>query len=119
MAAYLLAFYLAGFFGAAYGIVFPKSLGGGSLISVAATEWIRGISLGLIFLVTFGLSLSNGRNIWWWIGIAAAPAIIFEILLDPLHIYVPIILGLIAWQLGAMTNKALWKLVPGFMGKIG
>ena len=56
VAMYILAYYLAIFFGMGYGYLFPKSLGGGSLIPLAATEWLRGVSLALIFFITLSLN---------------------------------------------------------------
>ena len=118
IAMYVLAYYVALYFGMAYGYLFPRSLGGGSLIPVAATEWIRGISLALIFLTVLSFNLLKGKGKWWWITIASSPAILLELWLDPLHIYVPIALALIGWGLGYLANKALWKLAPGVMAKI-
>ncbi|MDO8435507.1 MAG: hypothetical protein Q7S89_02385 [bacterium] len=119
IAMYVLAYYVALYFGMAYGYLFPRSLGGGSLIPVAATEWIRGISLALIFLIVLSFNLLKGKKKWWWVAIATSPAILFELWLDPLHIYVPIILALIGWGLGTLANKTLLKVVPGVMAKIG
>lgn len=116
--AYVLAYYVGIFFGMGYGLIFPKSLGGGSLIPLDATQWFRGIPLSLIFFVVFSLNFLGGRNKWWWVSVALVPAILFEVLIDPLHLYVPIILGVIAWWLGTMANKGLQKIVPGFMSKI-
>ncbi len=55
---------------------------------------------------------------YWRTGIALISAFLFEVLIDPLHIYVPIILGDVAWGLGVLANKALWKIAPGLMTKL-
>ncbi len=88
------------------------------MIPIAATEWFAGLPLAMIFLIVFSLNFAGGRNKWWWIIIPLLPAILFEIFIDPLHIYIPIILGLIAWGLGTMANKTLRKLAPSYMAKI-
>lgn len=71
-----------------------------------------------IFFATILLTVLGGRYKYWWIGISLLPAILFEIAIDPLHIYFPIILGLIAWGLGTMAHKVLQKLYPSFISKI-
>ena len=75
------------------------------------------LSLYIFFIVFLLIGFGSNHKLWW-IGIALIPAILFEVLIDPLHIYFPIVLGLIAWGLGYLANKALWKLVPGVMAKI-
>lgn len=114
---YVLAHYLSWYFGSIYFGVFPGLLGGGFFPDDAAKSFM-GISLALVVLSTFSLTAVGGRSIYWWIGIALIPAILFEVLIDPLHIYFPIILGLIAWGLGHIANKTLKKLAPGVMAKI-
>lgn len=70
------------------------------------------------FFVTAFLTALGGRRKYWWIGISLIPAILFEVVLDPLHIYFPIILGVIAWGLGTMAHRVLTKLAPSFMAKV-
>ena len=115
---YVFAYYLASFFGIVYGMIFPESLGGGSFISTSATQWLAGLPLAATFFVVLFQGMIGQRNMYWWIGVALIPAILFELLIDPLHIYFPIVLGLIAWGLGIMANKILNKLAPGLMAKI-
>lgn len=115
---YVLAYYLASFFGIFYGMIFPESLGGGSFIPTSATEWLAGLPLAAAFFVVFFQITIGKRNMWWWAVIGLVPAILFELIIDPLHIYVPIILGLIAWGLGTMANKTLRKLHLSFMARI-
>jgi len=72
-----------------------------------------------IFFITMFLTVLGGRHQYWWIGIFLVPAILFELTIDPLHIFFPIILGLIAWGLGTMANKTLQKLAPPRTSKHG
>ncbi|OHB20250.1 MAG: hypothetical protein A2854_04535 [Parcubacteria group bacterium RIFCSPHIGHO2_01_FULL_56_18] len=117
MLAYVLAYFLAFYFGILYGYLSPGSLGG-SFISTEAAEWIAGFPLASVFLIVFLLHLIGGRRVWWWIITPLIPIVVFEVVLDPLHIYVPIILGLIAWGLGIVANKTLRKFAPAFMARI-
>src|SRR3989344_2306959 len=99
VASYILSYLAAPYFAYVYAI-FSSSTLGGTYITPAAAETIVGVPLGLIVLLVFLLTAIGGKNRWWWIGVAIAPAVLFELLLDPLHIYIPIILGVIAWGLG-------------------
>src|SRR5262245_46727564 len=96
---YFIAYYVAIYFGLGYGYLFPKSLGAGSMLPVAATAWFRGISLASIFFVTFAMSLLNTNNKLWWVTVPLLPAIAYELFIDPSHLYVPIVLGLGGWVL--------------------
>ena len=116
--AYALAYFLAWYLGSVYSYLFPRSLGGGSIISVTAMEWIVGYPLAVIFTLTFLLNTLGHIKKWWWVIISLLPVIALELIYDPPHIYFPIILGLIAWGLGTLAHKILQKLAPGFMAKI-
>ena len=115
--AYVVSYFVSPYFAQVY-LVFSSSSLGGTFITPAAAEVIVGIPLGLTVLVVLLLTALGGKKQWWWIGIALIPAILFEVLIDLLHIYFPIILGLIACGLGMLAHKALQKLAPGFMTKI-
>ncbi len=115
---YLLAYFLAWYIGSIYAFIFPRSLGGGGIISVTAMEWIVGLPLAVIFLSILALNAIGGYKKWWWIVISLLPVILLEIIYDPLHIYFPIILALIAWGLGTLAHKTLQKFAPAFMAKI-
>ncbi len=117
MTSYVLSYIVAPYFAYIYAMFSSDSLGG-TFITPAAAEIIVGVPLGLIALLIFLLTGFGGNDRWWWIGVAVIPAVLFEILFDPFHIYFPIILGLIAWGLGYVANKTLWKLAPGIMAKI-
>ena len=115
---YVMAYYLASYFGVAYGTIFPEALGGGSFIPTSAAQWFAGLPLSVVFFVILFQMALGKKNVWWWIGIALVPAILFEVLLDPLHIYIPIVLGLMAWGLGKLANKMLWRFAPEVMAKL-
>lgn len=116
---YAVAILTAAYFGQFYDYLTPESSGGSFIGTPDAWNWLIGYPLGLIFLLTFLMHAQGRKHVWWWNVIALVPAIAFEILFDPLHIYFPIVLGVVAWWLGTMANKALWKLAPGFMAKLG
>ena len=115
---YALSYFLAWYFGLVYSYLFPRSLGGGSIISVTAMEWIVGFPLSVIFTLTFLLIALDQKYKWWWIVISLLPVILLEIVYDPLHVYFPVIFGLAAWGLGTIAHKTLQKLAPSFMEKI-
>lgn len=117
-ASYALSYFLAVYFGYIYAIFTSDSLGG-SFIPSDAAQWIVGLPLALIGFVIFLLHTVGGKNVWWWAGISLIPAILFEVFLDPFHIYIPALVGLIAWGLGTLANKTLTKLAPQFMAKMG
>lgn len=116
LAAIILAYYLAESFRAIYCITMGTCTGGFFGFDLGVLRWG---SFGYIFFISLLLTSIGARMKYWWIGVALIPAALFEILIDPLHIYIPVILGLIACGLGTMVNKALWKLAPRFMAKIG
>src|SRR3989344_1433638 len=110
--AYIVAIFIGVFFGIAYNYLFPYASGGSFIGDPDTLDWLIGYPLAVIFLLTFFIHAHKGKHPWRWNIIALVPAILFEVLLDPVHIYVPIILGLIAWGLGHLANKVLWKLAP-------
>jgi len=79
---------------------------------------LRWMSVSYIFFIVFLLITFGRGRVHLWIGISLIPAILFEVLIDPLHIYFPIAIGLVAWGLGHLANKALRKLAPEFMARI-
>ena len=115
---YVAAMFLAMYFGALYDYLVPGSSGGSFIGTQDSWNWIIGYPLGLVFVLTFLSHSQGGKHVWWWNIIALAPAILFETMFDPLHIYFPIVVGLIAWGLGVITNKTLRKLAPSFMARI-
>src|SRR3989344_5455454 len=115
----LATIWTATYFGIFYKYLFPYISGGSFIGSQDACNWIIGYPLGLVFLLTFLMHVQGEKNVWWWIGVALIPAVLFEVLFDPLHLYVPIALGLLGWGLGYLANKTLWKLAPGMMAKLG
>lgn len=114
---YILSYFLAWYFGYIY-MVFSSSSLGGTFITPSVGQWLVGAPLALIVLITFLLNVIGGKNKWWWIIISLIPAILFEVFLDPFHVYIPALTGLIAWGLGTMAHKVLQKLAPSFMSKI-
>ncbi|PIR83996.1 hypothetical protein COU18_01140 [Candidatus Kaiserbacteria bacterium CG10_big_fil_rev_8_21_14_0_10_51_14] len=117
LVAYVLTYFLAQYLGALYALLFPEAVST-SFGSAAMVEWTVGLPITLVFLVTFLIHTLNGKHVWWWNIIALLPVILFEVVLDPLHLYVPLVIGALAWWLGKMANKGLWKLAPAFMARM-
>lgn len=115
---YLIAVFTAVYFGLLYSYLFPYAIGGGFIGAPGTWEWIIGFPLSVIFILTFLTHSYSGKHVWLWNVIGAVPAILFEVTIDPLHIYFPIILGLIAWGLGTLTHKVLRQTAPAFKSKI-
>ena len=116
---FVLAYYLSWLFGALYLSIFSDIIGGTGFFPADAARSLIGAAAALITLVIFSITTVGGRNMYWWIGIALIPAILFEALIDPLHIYFPIFLGLITWSLARIAHKALNKFAPGLMARLG
>ena len=112
---YVLAYFLGAYLGILYTFLFPASVTGS--LPDAAANWLIGVPTALVVFIFFFLTLAGGKYKYWWIGISLIPAIWFYTMFDLLHIYFPIILGLIAWGLGTMANKMLQKFHPSFMAK--
>jgi|GEM_PF-1451283 len=114
---YFFSYFLAVYFGYIYVLFTTESLGG-SFIPADAAQWMVGLPLALVALVTFSLHGVSGKRKWWWIIISLTPAILFEVFIDPFHLYIPLLVGLVAWGLGTLANKALRQVAPRFMAKI-
>lgn len=115
---YVLAIFVAGMFGLIYDQFPATTLNGGFIGSQGTWEWIIGYPLGVTFLLTLFIHTLEVKNKWRWNIIAVVPIVLFEIAIDPLHIYILIILALVAWLLGTIANKILLKLAPAFMAKL-
>lgn len=116
--AYSVAAKLAIPFGIFYDQFPSTSLGGSFIGGPGAWESIAGYPLAVIFTLTFLLHAHGAKFKWHWNVLALAPVIIFELGFDLLHIYIPLLLVLVAWGLGVLTNIALIKLAPSFMSRI-
>ena len=115
---YVLAYlFFARYFGNVYAVFFPESISS-SFVPSGVGAWLVGVPLAVIFLLTLLVRASGKEKVWWWVLVSLLPTILFEIAFDILHLYVPVVLGAIAWGLGYLGNKALWRLVPGVMEKI-
>lgn len=115
--AYTLAYFLGVYFGIFFALLFPTSITG-SLPDLVA-NWLIGAPAALVLFTVFFLVSTGGKYKNWWIVISIIPAVWFYLMFDPLHIYFPIILGLIAWGLGTFAHKTLTNLAPSFMSKLG
>lgn len=114
---YLGAVFVAIYFGNFYEYLFPTATSGGFIGDPDTINWIIGYPLAAIFIMTLLMHIFGGKRVWLWNLLALSPAILFEFI-DITHIYLPIILGAIAWILGVGTNKILRRFTPGFMAKI-
>ena len=111
----ILAYFLAGPIQGIYCSGVGTCTGGffGFDLSILAWLPLTYIFFNILLFVNF-----EAKYKYIWIGISLLPALLFEVVVDPFHVYIPIVVGLIAWWLGTMANKALWKFVPSFMTKI-
>ena len=116
---YGVAVFAAVYFGVLYDYLFPYTSGGGFIGDPDTLNWMIGYPLAVIFFLTFLVHAQGIRHVWWWNLGALIPAILFEIVFTPTQIYIPIILGFIAWGLGILAHKLLQKFVPVFMTKLG
>lgn len=105
--ALILSYFTAGYLGSVYNYLFPVELNSGWIGSPNSLEFIRGISLSLIFFLTFisatWVFKKTISTIW-----LVSPLIIYEVLVDIRHIYIPTILILVAlgisWVLPKIFN---------------
>ncbi len=74
-------------------------------IEPSAFRSLIGLPLSYIFFTTLLFTAFTKREKYWWIGILLIPAFVFEFYFDSLHIYFPIILGLLGWGLGILIYK--------------
>lgn len=99
-----LGYYAAPYLGHLYNNAFPSELNSGWIGSTESLEFIRGISLSLIFfLVTVSATWvfkKNSSSIW-----LVSPLILYEALVDIRHIYIPAILILVAFGISWLLQK--------------
>jgi len=110
--AYFIAIFIAVYFGSLLNGLLSNVSGGSFIGDPDTLNWLVGYPLAVIFLLTLFIHLYGGKHAWLWILVGASPAILFEIVLDPLHIYIPLILAAVAWVLGTWGNKAFRGFLP-------
>lgn len=104
LAAFIFAYYSAGFFGKIYNNLFPTELNSGWIGGGPSLYFLRGISLSLLFfmiLFTYPWVFKTIRKTMWFI----VPIGLWEIAFDPDKIYIPIILSLIGFSLAWLLRK--------------
>ncbi|MBI4079808.1 hypothetical protein HY414_01085 [Candidatus Kaiserbacteria bacterium] len=116
LGSYLLGYFLAIPFGAILALVLDI---GGSFLGSGFEYFMFGFPLGVTVLICFLFSIYGDRYKFWWVGLALVPVIWFQVQLAPVLVLGLLIAGGISWWLGTLANKALWKLAPGVMAKIG
>ena len=100
----------ASFFGSVYHQFVP--LNDGSLLGLGneALEFIAGFPFAYIFFTILLLKVFAEGNKKKWTGWLVAPAALFFAMGDLKYIYLPIILGAIAWGLAKLVQKILVKI---------
>jgi len=68
-----------------------------------------GLPLAYIFFLIFIFTIFGDKNKYLWILFGLLPAALFEIYFERLHIYFPILIGLVGWGLGAGLNWVITK----------
>lgn len=76
------------------------------------------MALIYVFLAPIFLAALGGKQKKWWIVGSIAPVLIFQVIIDVYHLYLPIIFALVAYGVGTLAHKALTKYAPGFISKI-
>lgn len=100
----IISYYTAGYFGVIYDKSFPSELNSGWIGSSGSLQFIRGISLSLIFFLTL-LSYSflfKSKSSTMWL---LSPLLLWEGTFDIKHIYIPILLIIIAFGLATLLKK--------------
>src|SRR3989344_7030146 len=100
----MLSYFTAEYFGAAYDSMFGS--GGAWIGSEGSWNLIIGFPLALIFFLTlfsYAWVFKSKRSTLWLI----SPVLLWEVVIDIRHIYLPIILGLIAFGLAWVIRKIL------------
>lgn len=92
---------------------------GGSFMGGTIEYYMFGFPLAGSLFLGLLFSAFGDKYKLWWIGIALLPLLWFELQLASILIVFSAVLVLVGLWLGAMVNKALWKLMPKFMAKIG
>lgn len=105
VAVLLLSYFTATYFGGWYNDFSP--LFSRSIFALTEQEliFLVGMPFAYIFFTTLLFKLFASGNINKWIGWLLAPSFIFFASGDLKHIYLPIILGLIAWGLATLLRK--------------
>lgn len=92
---FLLSYLLSPFTGQVYDSVTGSS--GGSYINLSP---LVGLPISYIFFLLAIFVAFWGRHKYWWIGILIIPAVVFEVYFDFVHIYIPVIVGILGWIAG-------------------
>jgi len=101
----VLSYFTANYFGSLYGYFSPPFDDSMIGLSKETLSFIDGAPFSYIFFTTllfqsFGLGNRNKWTLW-----LLAPAILFFASGDLKHIYLPVILGLVAWGLATLLRK--------------
>ena len=107
----VVSFFISPYFGKFYGFFFPQNIGGS--LPTDFSEILLGTPLAYVFFLTllFTAFGGKGRAKYWWIGILLIPALWFEINFDLMHLYVPLILGILGWLIGFAFIRLMKKQV--------
>jgi hypothetical protein len=106
--AIILSYYTACFFGYIYDHLFPFELNSGWIGSSQSLQFVRGISLSLIFFITvftYSWLFKKWTSMLWFI----SPLLLWEVVMDLRHIYIPILLIIIAFALAKLINLIISK----------
>ena len=104
----ILSYYTAIYFGVLYDIFTPGALDSGAWIgTLKAWQAIIGFPFAYIFFTTLLFQTFAWGNRNKWTGWLLAPAFLFFAAGDLKHIYIPIILALIAWIVAKLIGKLL------------
>ncbi len=106
-----LSYFTAQYFGILYDYFIPGSLGDTAWIgTTSAWQSLIGTPFSYIFFTTLLFQSFGFGNRNKWTGWLLVPAMLFFASGDLKHIYLPIILGLIAWGLAILIQKIFFKI---------
>ena len=106
----VLSYYTAGYFGYYYDKLAPGSLSGGWIGSDASWQYIIGFPFAYILFTILGFqTLASGDRNKWTIWLLV-PSLLFFGSGDIKHIYLPIILGLIALAVVKLVHVIISRL---------
>lgn len=105
----VLSYFTAPWFGSIYNLLAPGELDGAWIGSQSSWEFIIGLPFAYIFFTTLLIQAFGSGNKKKWIGWLLAPALLFFLSGDTAHIYLPIVLAIVAFGLAKLITLAIPK----------
>lgn len=108
--ALVLASASANYFDVIYNDIFYIPPGFSSFsVPSSVSNFINGFPLAYIFFIALIFTIFGDKNKYIWFAVLILPVALFEIYFERLHIYFPILIGLVGWGLGAGLNWVITR----------